>query len=421
MEPRFVIFIRAIMSMCIMWKAVAAAGINVKEGAGMEILGYPRKDGSCGIRNHLVIMAASACASETVRKIAEIVQGAVPLTHQHGCCQAGDDLALSINTLIALGKNPNVGAVLVVGLGCEGIHAAHLAGEIGKAGKPAASLIIQEQGGTLGALHEGARLACGMANELSAQARRPFPISEIIMSLECGGSDPTSGLTANPVIGECSNLLIAKGGSSVLSETTEMIGAEHILAQRAVSKEIGGRFLEVVKNTEKKALEMGHDLRGTQPTPGNIASGISTIEEKSLGCIYKSGNTPLLGVVDYACEIPRQPRGLYFMDTPGEDLCSVTGMVAGGSQIVIFSTGLGTPTGHPIAPVIKLTGNDATYRKMTDNIDFNAGTVITQGETIAARGQELFDLVVSVCNGKLTKAEILGHREFGLYRIGNTF
>jgi len=388
----------------------------------MDILGYARKDGSYGIRNHLVIMAASACASETVKKIADLVQGAVPLTHQHGCCQVGDDLKLSVKTLIALGKNPNVGAVLVLGLGCEGIRAGELASEIAKSGKPAASLIIQEHGGTLGALHEAVRIASAMASDLSAQQKTPFPITEIILGLECGGSDPTSGLAANPVIGECSNLLIAKGGSSVLSETTEMIGAEHLLARRAVTKETGDRFLEMVKNTENKALEMGHDLRGTQPTPGNIAGGITTIEEKSLGCIYKSGAAPLLGVVDFACEIPRQPKGLYYMDTPGEDLCSVTGMVAGGSQLVVFSTGLGTPTGHPIAPVIKLTGNDATYRKMTDNIDFNAGTIITSGNsTIAAKGKELFDMVVDVCNGKLTKAEILGHREFGLYRIGYTF
>ena len=387
----------------------------------MEIAGYPRKDGSYGIRNHLLIIAASACAGETVSKIANIVQGAVPLTHQHGCCQAGDDLKLSINTLIALGKNPNVGAVLVVGLGCEGIHAEQLAGEIRQTGKPAVSLIIQEHGGTLGAVHEGARIASAMVYELSAQPRTPFPLTEIILSLECGGSDPTSALAANPVLGECSNRLIAKGGSSVLSETTEMIGAEHLLAQRAVTKEIGDRFLEMVKNIENKALQMGHDLRGTQPTPGNIASGITTIEEKSLGCIYKSGSTPLLGVVDFACAIPRQPKGLYYMDTPGEDLCSVTGMAAGGSQLVIFSTGLGTPTGHPIVPVIKLTGNDATYHKMRDNIDFNAGTIITQGDTIAAKGKELFDMVVDVCNGKLTKAEVLGHREFGLYRIGFTF
>ena len=387
----------------------------------MDILGYPRKDGSYGIRNHLVIMAASACAGETVKKIASLVQGTVPLTHQHGCCQAGDDLTLSVNTLIGLGKNPNVGAVLVVGLGCEGIRADQVADEIGKSGKPAASLVIQEHGGTLGSVHEGVRIASAMAYDLSALPRTSFSLAEIILSLECGGSDPTSGLAANPVIGECSNLLLARGGSSILSETTEMIGAEHLLARRAVTKEIGDRFLEMVKNMENKALAMGHDLRGSQPTPGNISGGITTIEEKSLGCIYKSGAAPLAGVVDFACEIPKQPKGLYYMDTPGEDLCSVTGMVAGGSQIVVFSTGLGTPTGHPIAPVIKLTGNDATYRKMMDNIDFNAGTIITQGDTIAAKGKELFDMVVDVCNGKLTKAEILGHREFGLYRIGYTF
>lgn len=412
--------------MCIIWKGCADAATNNKKGIDMaagnlDVFGFPRKDGSFGIRNHLVIMAASACASETAKNIANSVHGAVALTHQHGCCQIGDDLKLSVDTLIALGKNPNVGAVLVIGLGCEGIRADEVAGKIAKAGKPVASLVIQEHGGTLRTVQEGVRIASMMAQDLSAMQRSPFPVSEIILSLECGGSDPTSGLAANPVIGECSNILISKGGSSVLSETTEMIGAEHILAQRAVNKETGEKFLEMVKNMENKALLMGHDLRGTQPTPGNIAGGITTIEEKSLGCIYKSGNAPLIGLVDFACEIPRQPKGLYYMDTPGEDLCSVTGMAAGGSQLVLFSTGLGTPTGHPIVPVIKLTGNDATYHKMIDNIDFNTGTIITRGHTIAAKGQELFGLVIDVCNGKLTKAEVLGHREFGLYRIGYTF
>jgi altronate dehydratase large subunit len=309
----------------------------------------------------------------------------------------------------------------VVALGCEGIRADVIAGEIEKSGKPAATLVIQEHGGTLGTLREGVRVASTMARDLSGQPRTPFPVGEIILGLECGGSDPTSGLASNPVIGECSNTLIARGGSSVLSETTEMIGAEHILARRAVTKEIGDRFLEMVKNMENRVFEMGYDLRGTQPTPGNIAGGITTIEEKSLGCIYKAGNTPLVGVADFAREIPKQPKGLYYMDTPGEDLCSVTGMVAGGCQVVVFSTGLGTPTGHPIAPVIKLTGNDSTYHKMIDNIDFNAGGIITRGDTVAAKGRELFDVVAEVCRGKLTKAEILGHREFGLYRVGYTF
>ena len=384
-------------------------------------MGYPRKDGSYGIRNHLVILAASACASETAVKIANHVHGAVPLTHQHGCCQAGDDLKLSIDTLASLGKHANVGAVLVLGLGCEGISAPALAAEIGKTGKPTASLVIQEHGGTLGTLREGVRIAGTMAGDLSAQAKSPFPLSEIILGLECGGSDPASAISANPVVGECSNLLIAAGGTSVLSETTEMIGAEHLLAQRAVTKEIGDKFLEMVRSKEKLAFDMGHDLRGTQPTPGNIAGGISTIEEKSLGCIYKSGSAPLIGVVDFACEIPRQPKGLYYMDTPGEDLCSMTGIVAGGCQLVVFSTGLGTPTGYPIAPVIKMTGNDSTYHKMIDNIDFNAGTVITRGQSITSSGKALLDMVVDVCNGKLTKSEILGHREFGLYRTGWTF
>jgi len=387
----------------------------------LEIFGYPRRDGSFGIRNHLVIMAASACACETAKNIANNVHGAVAITHQHGCCQIGEDLQLSIDTLAGLGRNPNVGAVLIIALGCEGIRAGELAEKIASAGKPVQHLVIQEHGGTLRAAQEGIRIAGMMAQELSLLQKAAFPISEIILGLECGGSDPTSGLAANPVVGECSNILISKGGSSVLSETTEMIGAEHILARRAASKEIADRFLAMVKTMENRAFAMGHDLRGTQPTPGNIAGGITTIEEKSLGCIYKAGDKPLVGVVDFAGQVPKSPRGLYFMDTPGEDICSVTGMLAGGCQLVVFSTGLGTPTGHPIAPVIKLTGNDATFHKMMDNIDFNAGPVISGEKSIAEKGGELFDLVAAVCNGRLTKAEVLGHREFALYRIGHTF
>lgn len=387
----------------------------------MKLMGYARPDGSFGIRNHLLILPTSVCASDTASRIAAQIPGAVAVPHQHGCCEIGEDYDQTVRTLIGFGKNPNVGAVLIVSLGCEGIQAAPVEKEIAATGKLVESVIIQEHGGTLGALQVGIRIASHMAVQLSAMTKTEFDIQELVLGLECGGSDPTSGIAANPVLGVCSDLLIQEGGSSILSETTEMIGAEHLLAEKAVTPEIAEKFLKMVRRTEQRAIDMGNDLRGSQPTPGNIEGGITTIEEKSLGCIYKAGTAPLVGTLEYGEMIPANPKGLYFMDTPGEDIDSITGMVAGGAQIIVFTSGRGTPTGCPIAPVIKLTGNYDTYRKMTDNIDFNAGRVITGEATVEQLGQELFTEMIQVCNGKLTKAESLGHREFGIFRIGYTF
>lgn len=387
----------------------------------MKLNGYARPDGTYGIRNHLLILPTSVCSSDTASRIAAQVPDAVAVPHQHGCCEIGEDYAQTVRTLIGFGKNPNVGAVLIVSLGCEGIQAAPVEKEIAATGKHVESIIIQEHGGTLGALQAGVRIASQMSVELSAMTKTEFDSSQLILGLECGGSDPTSGIAANPVLGVCSDLLIEAGGSSILSETTEMIGAEHLLAEKAVTPEIAESFLEMVRRTEQRAIDMGNDLRGSQPTPGNIEGGITTIEEKSLGCIYKAGSKPLVGTLEYGEPVPAAPKGLYFMDTPGEDIDSITGMVAGGAQIIVFTSGRGTPTGCPIAPVIKLTGNYDTYRKMTDNIDFNAGRAITGEATVEELGKELFAEMIRVCNGKFTKAESLGHREFGIFRIGYTF
>ena len=264
----------------------------------MKISGYARPDGTYGIRNHLLILPTSVCSSDTASRIAAQVPGAVAIPHQHGCCEIGEDYQQTVRTLIGFGKNPNVGAVLIVSLGCEGIQAATVEKEIAATGKPVESVIIQEQGGTLGALQTGVRIASRMAMEISAIPKVEFDISNLILGLECGGSDPTSGIAANPVLGVCSDLLIGEGGSSILSETTEMIGAEHLLAEKAVSPAIAESFLNMVRRTEQRAIDMGNDLRGSQPTPGNIEGGITTIEEKSLGCIYKAGNSPLVGTLE---------------------------------------------------------------------------------------------------------------------------
>lgn len=386
----------------------------------MKLYGYRRENGKVGIRNYVLILPASVCASEVSARIAAHVNGSVSVPNQHGCCQVGADLELTTQIIKNLGKNPNVASVLVVGLGCEGVPAKEVAEEIRRdTGKRTECLIIQECGGTIKTEAEGVKIAAEMARQAAKLKKEEIDITEITLAIECGGSDTTSGLASNPAVGYASDKLVSLGGTSIFSETTEFIGAEHILAKRAVTKEVGDKILGIVANCEKKANTMGVDMRGGQPTPGNIEGGLTTIEEKSLGCIYKGGTAPIDGVLDYA-EIPSK-KGLYIMDTPGQDIESITGMVAGGATIVAFTTGRGTPTGSPLAPVIKVTGNPETFIKMQDNMDINAGTIIDGTKTIQKVGEEIFAEMLEVINGKQTKAESLNHREFGMYKLISTF
>jgi altronate dehydratase large subunit len=385
----------------------------------MEILGYRRPDGRVGIRNHIAIIPTAVCSSTVAANIAAQIPGAVAIANQHGCCQIGEDYDQTVRTLIGLGKNPNVAAVLVIGLGCEGMPILEIASEIATSGKPVETLVIQEVGGTLKATAEGLRRAGELVHKVSLLRPEKVDISELVLGVECGGSDFTSGLASNPACGIASDLLVAAGGTSMLSETTEFIGAEHILASRCKTPEIGGKLIRYVQECEERAKQKHVNLRGSQPTPGNIEGGISSIEEKSLGCIHKAGHATIQDVLAYG-EMPKG-KGLYVMDTPGQDVESITGMVAGGCTVIIFTTGRGTPTGCPIAPVIKITGNSRTYKMMEDNMDIDASTIISGEETIEQVGQRILDYVVEVANGHMPKAESLGHREFGIYKIAPTF
>jgi altronate dehydratase large subunit len=372
-----------------------------------------------GIRNHVLILPTSVCAAQVASEIARRVRGCVAACHAYGCCQVGADARLTFRTLLNTGANANVGGIVVVGLGCEGLEPLAMLQAVEGLGKPARGIVIQEEGGSLKAVERGLVIAERMAKDLAAVPREQVGASSLLLGLECGGSDATSGLAANPALGVASDLLIAAGGTCILSETTESIGAEHVLARRAVDDQVRRKVLEIVRACEDRALRMGEDLRGSQPTPGNLAGGITTLEEKSLGCIHKAGSAPVQGVLGYG-EIPAG-SGLCIMDTPGMDVESMVGLAAGGVQVMVFTTGRGTPTGNPIMPVIKATANRRTAERMADNIDLDLSGVIDGSLTIEKAGQRILDEILAVAGGKLTKAERLGHAEFSIHRIGPTF
>jgi len=385
----------------------------------MNFQGYRRPKGKVGVRNHVLVIPSVVCSQGAAEAITRNLKGTVYLPNVNGCAQVGADREQTKRTLVGFGTNPNVFAVLVVGNGCENLPAKEIAEAIAPSGKRVEFIEIQDVGGTKKTIAKGKKILREMLADANALKREPIPLSELILATECGGSDYTSGLASNPALGAASDLQVEAGGTVILSETTELIGAEHLLAKRARTPEIGKKVLDLIAWWEKEAIATGQDIRGANPAPGNIAGGITTIEEKSLGCIYKGGTTTLEEVIPYA--FPPTKKGLILMDTPGHDIDQLTGMMGGGAQIAVFTTGRGTPTGSPIAPVIKITGNAETYRKMKDNIDLNVSPIIQGKETVKEAGKRIFDEVIAVASGKLAKAEKLGQRDFCIFKIGLNF
>jgi altronate dehydratase large subunit len=384
----------------------------------MEFLGYLRPDGRVGIRNHVFILPASVCAADVSRIAASQVQGAVTFHNQNGCSQVKADQQLTMDVMAGYAANPNVYGTVIVSLGCENCQMDLVEAAVReRTSKPLQKVIIQEAGGTIKAVEQVVRLAQEMVRQAGLLQRQPCPLSRLIVGTECGGSDPTSGLAANPLVGQLSDLLVDEGAASILSETTEFIGAEHILAKRAANREIHDRLFDIIHRYEKSLQLVGEEVRAGNPSPGNKAGGITTLEEKSLGCIHKGGHRPIMAVYDYAKQI--ETTGLVVMDTPGNDPSSVAGMIAGGAQVVVFTTGRGTPTGNPIAPVIKITGNKLTYAKMEDNIDFDASPAIYESGSMPRLTQELLTELIEIANGKLSKAEVLGMVETAIARVCN--
>ncbi|MEA4940437.1 MAG: UxaA family hydrolase [Christensenella sp.] len=377
----------------------------------MEFFGYERADGQVGSRNHVAVIPSVICADDVAQAIVHQVHGTRGLLHHQGCCQLPPDLDRVTDTLCGLGCSPNAGAVLVVSLGCEGTDHERLVETIAKTGKPVEIIHIQELGGMSNAIRQGTDLAQKLTRHISGQQRKPIDASRIVMAIKCGGSDATSGMASNCAIGYVADKLVDLGATVIFGETTEFIGAEHILARRAASPDVAERIYGAVERMETRAKSLGCDMRKGQPTPGNIAGGLSSIEEKSLGAIVKSGTRPIQGVLEYPERIDGR-KGLWIKDTPGREPEILTGMGASGAQFMMFSTGRGAPQGFPIMPVIKVCGNVNTYARMENDMDVNAGRIITGEKSVEEIGEELIQKALVVLSGEMTKNEAIGYFNF---------
>jgi altronate dehydratase large subunit len=378
-----------------------------------KFLGYRRKDGRAGVRNLIAIIPSVFCSAKVAERIAYQVPGSVYFRHPVGCSQVGEDLEITARTLIQIGKHPNFAGVVVVGLGCERFSPYELADGIAPTQKMLETVVIQEEGDSLAAIQQGTKYAREMQQLASRQQREEMDASELMIGLNCGGSDMTSGLLANPALGLASDKLVGQGGSSILSEITELIGTEHILARRAINEQVAEEIRDIIRRTEEKLERQTKGSSNKQRThlisKGNYDGGLSSVVEKSLGSMKKSGNAPFSGTIAYAQ--PPKTKGLLLLDSPGHDGEVTTGQVASGAQIIIFPTGRGTPTGFPGVPVIKITGNPKTYQKMKENIDINVGQVMTGERSLEQMGEEIYQEILEVASGKMVKAEILGHDE----------
>lgn len=372
----------------------------------MEFKGYVRPDGKVGARNLVAVIPSVTCANDVALAICHQVQGCVTYLHHQGCCQLPPDLERVTDTLISIGCSPNVAAVLVVSLGCEGTDHERMVKEIAAAGKHVEIIRIQELGGVSRAIQKGTDIARRLVIEVSSIERQPVDISNIVMAIKCGASDTTSGMASNCVIGYVADKLVDLGATVIFGETTEFIGGEHLLARRAVNKEVADKIYGIVEAMETRAKSLGCDMRKGQPTPGNIAGGLSSIEEKSLGAIVKSGTRPIQGVLEYPERVTTQ-KGLWIKDTPGREPEILTGMAATGAQFMMFSTGRGAPQGFPSMPVIKICGNPNTYEHLQEDMDVNAGLIITGEKTIEQVGEEAFEKMIRVLNGEMTKNEAI--------------
>jgi altronate dehydratase large subunit len=380
-----------------------------------NFLGYPRENDSIGVRNWVAVMSIMDNCNPVTRAIAAQVDGTIPVTTLFVRGQYGRDLEITYNTLAGMGRNPNIAAVLLVGL--EEATTEEVARRIRASGKPVEAVHLQPDG-TINCVAEGTRRALRLVRHASSARRMSCPSSALMVGVECGGSDTTSGLTCNPVIGRMSDRLVDDGGTVIISETSEFFGAEHLFAARASDPAVGKAFTERVLRLEREAMAQGIDIRGTNPTPDNIRGGLTTIEEKALGAMAKAGTRPLSGVLGYG-EAPAG-KGLHFLDAPAPAVENLTAFAAAGCQLIFFGTGVGNPIGNMVSPTVKVSGNVNTLRTMADNIDFDASAILEKKAQVAPIGDDLYAFALEVASGTLTSSEILDVRETAISRFAPT-
>jgi altronate hydrolase len=404
----------------------------VADAERATFMGYRRADGRAATRNYLGIVTTVNCSAATSRMIAKKLEplleaypnidGIVPLTHGGGCGMAASGLEMDVlrRTIGGYSRHANMAAVVVLGLGCETNQIGGLMSAEGlKEGPKLIPMTIQDEGGVSKTVMRAVGFLKEILPEANAVTRAPIPASELTLALQCGGSDGYSGISANPALGAAVDLLVRHGGTAVLSETPEIYGAEHLLTRRAVSREVGEKIVKRIKWWEDHCARTGGEMNNN-PSPGNKAGGLTTILEKSLGAVAKGGTTNLVDVYEYAQ--PITAKGFVYMDSPGYDPVSATGQVAGGANVLCFTTGRGSVFGCKPAPSLKLATNSSLYRRMTDDMDINCGTIVDGEETIQESGRRIFELILKTASGQKTKSEALGigDDEFEPWKIGAT-
>jgi len=411
---------------------------NVKvlpENEQATFMGYKRANGKVGTRNFIGIISSVNCSATVCKKIAESfneeilseyenVDGIVSITHGTGCGINSNGLGWELlqATIAGYSRHPNFGGLIVIGLGCEVNQVSGMAQSMSWANSDTFKMMtIQEVGGTRKTIQEGVEMIKQMLPILDKNKRVKCPASELVLGLECGGSDAYSGMTANPALGAAVDLLVKNGGTGTLAETPEIFGAEHLLTRRAISEEVGQKIVNFIKWWQEDYLikfEENKEQLHQDPSPGNKAGGLTTILEKSLGAVAKGGTTNLVDVYQFAENI--KAKGFTFMNTPGYDVTSVTGLIAGGANMICFTTGRGSVFGCKPTPSIKLATNDDLYNRMTEDMDVNCGKILIGESTIEEMGQEIFQLILDVASGKQSKSEIngLGDLEFVPWQMG---
>ena len=377
--------------------------------------GFRRSDGSVGVRNHVLVMSVTGLTGPTARRIGRAVPGARVITTPYGSGLVEGDAALQRRAMEAFGRHPNVAAVLVVG--ATPPYVAEIAEAIAATGKPVESLVLDDCDHDAITLTErGIRIAARFMREASRARRVRIDVADLCLAMECGRSDPSSGLVANPLVGSIVDAVVAAGGRAVFGETIEWLGAEHLLAARAADAEVAHAIRDAVLRRERMSVAAGITLTGKNPGPTNVAAGLSTIEEKSLGAIAKGGRSPIHGVVDIAETLPGP--GLYVMDAPAYAPESVGGLVASGAQIVLFTTGVGNSFVSGLAPTIKISANPVAAKRLGEQLDFDASGVFERREVLADATSRLMDVMLDVASGTLTWGEVLDEGEDVVSRLG---